>query len=325
MKTPDRVIELLYDRPQWWSMAELARTAGVGAARLDQALAELRGRGHQMDFSPTAGIRLRHPPGLDAHLIERGLGVRRVGRHVICFGVLDSTNDTAFDSARQAGSDGVAVLAEAQSKGRGRHGRRWLSPPGANVLMSVLLIDPKAGLPTEAVTILAGLAVAEGIEAALPGRRLACRLKWPNDVLLEDRKISGVLVEQRIGPKGRVLVIGIGVNVNAHPGRSDVTHRATSLAEQAGEELDRIPIAREVLRRLDKWVCDLADAPETAMADLREGWTARCGMIDRRYTIISRGRPHAGRVLGIDPLEGLILLTDEGTHLRIPARGATVG
>ncbi len=326
MKTTDRVIELLYDRREgWWSIHELAGAAGVGPVPLDHALAELGRRGHQLECSPAMGIRLHRPPALDAHLIERNLGTRRIGRHVICFALVDSTSDTAADSARQARSDGLAVLAEGQRAGRGRHGRHWLSPTGANILLSVLLKDPTGALPAEAVTVMAGLAVAEGIEGAFEGdHQPRCTLKWPNDVVLTDRKVAGVLVERRRRAGKRIVVVGVGINVNACPPADDVRCPATSLAEHFGEELDRIPVVRAVLRRMDEWVGRLTGDAPSAANELRERWAGRCGMLNERHTIRIGRRQYTGRVVGIDPVEGLILLTDAGLHVRIPADGATV-
>jgi len=326
VKGTDHVIELLYDRLEgWWSMHELARAAGVGAVRLDHTLAELGRQGQQLEFSPAMGIRLRRPPALNAHLIERGLGTRRIGRHVICFALVDSTSDTAADGARQSGTDGLAVLAEGQRAGRGRGGRHWLSPSGANILLSVLLKDPAGALPGEAVTIVAGLAVAEGIEGAFEGTgELRCTLKWPNDVLLDGRKVAGVLLEQRRRAGKRIVVVGVGVNVNAHPPADDVRYPATSLAEHVAEDLDRIPVVRAILRRMDAWVGRLTTDRPAAVEAIRRQWARRCGMLNEHHTIVSGRRRHTGRVVEIDPLEGLILLTDAGVQVRIPADGATV-
>ena len=323
MKTPDRIIALLYDRDRWWSLDDLAATAGVGAVRLDRAMAELKRRGHQMEFSPTAGIRLQRPPALDAGLIERGLNTHRVGRHVLCFPVVDSTNDTAAAATRQRGSDGLAVLAEAQRAGRGRRGRHWLSPPGANVLMSVLLKDPRGRLSAEAITIAAGLAVAEGLEKAV-GATLNCRLKWPNDVLLDGKKLAGVLIERRRAGRGSCLVIGMGVNVNAHPPASRVKTPAISLAEHLGELTDRIPLIRGILRRLDHWIVSLAADTPRAAGRVRRQWLCRCEMLNERFTIAAGRRRHTGRVVDIDPLDGITLLTDEGTRIHVAATDATV-
>lgn len=302
-------------------MEELGRAAGVGAVRLDRALAELAQRGHRLEYSPTMGVCLRRPASLDAYLIERDLGTRRIGRHVICFPVLDSTNDTAGDSASQPNSDGLVVLAEAQRKGRGRHGRHWFSPPTANVLMSVLLKDPQQSLPQEAVTVSAGLAVAEGIEEAYS---LACTLKWPNDVLIDGRKVAGVLVELHAGCNQCDLVVGIGVNVNASPASADVTVPATCLAEHLPGRLERIDLVRAILRRLDDWMVRLEESPSDAIQTLRQRWSHRCAMLNGRYTIASRGRRFTGRVVDIDPLEGLTLVTDTGSRIHLPAEASSV-
>lgn len=323
MDTPDRILELLYDRGTWWSLDELVRIAKVSRPRVEAALDRLGEAGHPLEFSPASGVRLAGLPGLNARLIERDLGTRRVGRNVICFDALDSTNDTAADSARQAGSDGLVVLADCQRKGRGRQGRVWLSGPGANVLMSVLLIDPDRRLPAEAVTVAAGMAAAEAIEEVLGVAKDVCRLKWPNDVLLDAKKVAGILLEQRSDPAG-CLIVGIGVNVNAHPPDDQVDCPATSMAEHAAGTVDRIPVVRALCQRLDTWIARLAADRQAAADRLREQWARRCGMLGHRYTIASGANRHTGRVVEIDPLTGLVLRTDEGNHVHIPAEGASV-
>ncbi|MBM3502098.1 MAG: biotin--[acetyl-CoA-carboxylase] ligase [Armatimonadetes bacterium] len=264
-------------------------------------------------------MRLEHPVRLDSHLIERGLGARRVGRDVLCFDEVDSTNDVAFDSARQGNPDGLVVLAESQRRGRGRQGRQWLSPPGKNLLMSVLLTDPAGQLAHDALTVAGGLAVAEGIEAACPA--LACRLKWPNDVLLDGEKTAGVLVEIRQQAPGRCVVVGVGVNVNACPPPERVDHPATSLAEQMGQSVERIDVAREIIRRLDEWVERVS---RRDLADLHTRWVRRCGMINQRVSVDSAGQRYVGRVADVHPLEGLILFDDDGRRVHLPAEYSTL-
>lgn len=352
MKTADHVLELLFDRGEKFFLADdLARAAGLTARRLNGALELLRGRGHELEFSPAQGLRLRRPVNLDAYLIERGLGTRRVGRHVICFDEVESTNDVAFDCARQKGADGLTVLAQWQRQGRGRHGRRWQSPRGANVLMSVLLAQPCVAQPPpagkalpdtaegggatrktsshELLTIAAGLAVAQGVEDAAG---LDCRLKWPNDVLVEGGKLAGVLVEVRTVGAAKWAVIGIGVNANAHPPAGQVDFPATSVAEHTGGVANRLEIVQAVMRRLDQWLAGLPalDSEERlaglpgAMAELRSGWLERCDMINQRLTVSSAGRRHVGRVLDVSPLEGLTLLCDDGTRVQLPAASSSI-
>ena len=319
MKTASNVLGLLYDRGEgYWSLADLTRAAGLDPVRLNLILEELTGRGFELDLSPAHGVRLNRPTPRDADLIERDLAVRRVGRHVIVFDEVDSTSDVAADSARQAGADGLAVLAEHQRRGRGRLALAWISPPRQNILMSVLL-TARGDVRYDALTIAAGLAVAEGIDAACSG--LACNLRWPNDVLIGDAKVAGILVELRQHGAEQSVVIGIGVNANAAPPASQVDRPATSLADQVGHPVDRIPVVRAILLRLDAWTARLADSDLQALHD---AWVARCGMINQRVTVFCAGRPHVGRVLDVSPMEGLILACDDGRREHLPAETATL-
>jgi len=313
----DRVAEilgLLYDRRDgFFSLDELASAAGMPRATLDAALKVLRERGHLLDISPAHGVRLAEPVHMDAHLVERDLGTRRVGRHAICFGEVDSTNDVAFSLAGQDDADGVAVLADSQRAGRGRMGRSWLSTPGQNVLMSVLLIDAEGLIAHEALTIAAGLAVAQGVEDAVG---VACTLKWPNDVLLESAKLAGVLVEIRRVQQMRCVVVGMGINVNAAPPRDRTTVPAICLAEALGHAVERLELCRAVLRRLDEWVAEISRGRFEALHD---EWMARCGIINERLRVQCAGRRYVGRVLDVSPAEGLILCDDQGRRVHLPA------
>lgn len=315
----ERILERLYDRGDgFFSLDELASAAACGRAELEAALESLTARGGRFEFSPADGVRLAGPIPLSAHLIERDLGTRRVGLSVLCFQEAGSTSDVAFDAARNPDADGLVVFAESQRSGRGRAGRAWLSAPGRNLLFSALLLDPKAQLAREPLTIAAGLAVAEGIEAACG---LAAQLKWPNDVLLDGAKVAGVLVEVRAQGPARCVVIGIGVNVNASPPVGQVDSPATDLARHAGHPIERTEVARAVLRRLDAWMEAVAAGQ---WPELHDVWVARCEMLGRRVTVATDGRRVSGTLEDVSPLEGLTLRDDGGNVLHVPAAGATI-
>ncbi|MFW6065242.1 MAG: biotin--[acetyl-CoA-carboxylase] ligase [Planctomycetota bacterium] len=308
------VLAVLYDRGEAYvAPDELAAATGLSGSQLSDALEKLRRRGCGIEQSPAEGLRLLRPTVLHPVLIEPRLETRRVGRSVICFDEVDSTNDVTFDSACRDDSDGLAVFAEAQRSGRGRLGRGWVSQPGRNVLMSVLLSAGSAAKSHEALTVAAGLAVAEALDAF----GVDCLLKWPNDVLLDTVKVAGVMVELRDG----CAVIGCGVNVNAAPPAGEVDFPATCLAETVGHPLERAEVAREMLRRLDEWV----EHVETGrFGPLHDAFTSRCATINRRVEVRCGRRKYAGRALDVSPLEGLVLLSDEGRRLHVPAAGSTI-
>jgi BirA family biotin operon repressor/biotin-[acetyl-CoA-carboxylase] ligase len=313
-----RILEILYDRGDAFvPTGELSDATGLVGEKLSRRLEELETQGHRLEHSPAHGVKLLRPVRLDAHLIERRLRTRRVGKNVLCFDEVDSTNDVAFDSARQSGADGLVVLAEHQRQGRGRQGKTWISPRGANILMSVLLMEPQH-LPHDAITIAAGLAVAEGVADAFGAE---CSLKWPNDVLLEGGKLAGVLVEVRRVSRRTCMVIGIGFNANASPTARQVDAPPMNLRHFLGHEVERIELVRALLRRLDARVEGVARGE---LDELHSAWVVRCDMINQRHTILCDGRRHVGRVLDVSPLEGLILACDDGRRLHLGAQGSSV-
>jgi BirA family biotin operon repressor/biotin-[acetyl-CoA-carboxylase] ligase len=250
---------------------------------------------------------------LRAESIQRNLGTKRIGRRVECLDEVDSTNDAAWASAAQAGVDGLAIFAEWQRRGRGRHGRPWISPPGRNLLLSILLVETAPAPPAEALTIAVGLAVAEAIEETTG---LEAELKWPNDVRLRESKTAGVLVERRRVGKKPVSVVGIGVNVGAAPSTEKVDQPVTCLCDALGGPVDRTDLARAVLQRLDVWVEAVSAG---RMEELHDAWITRCGMLQERVAAVSDGRRYVGRVADVSPLHGLILIDDHGIRLHLPA------
>jgi len=315
----NRVLEILYDHgDRFVSADELARQADLDRTSLAEALRELRSGGQQIEASPAWGMRLVRPVMLCASLIERDLQVRRVGRSVICFDSVASTNDVAMASARQGDTDGLVVLAERQHRGRGRRGRAWISERGGNILMSVLLLEPAAGVRHEAVTIAAGLAVAEGIEDACG---LRTGLKWPNDVLIDGEKVAGVLIETSPQGEREAVVIGVGINVHASPPAERVDRPATSLARHVGQGVDRTGVIRAVLRRLDAWAGPLDDA---RLDELHAAWISRCAMINERVRVRCGEATYVGRVVDVSPMDGLTFFCDDGCRVQLPADRSTI-
>ncbi len=317
MELTNRILELLYDREGgFFALDELAKASGADHAKVEEALAELSQRGHRFERSPAHGVRLMRPTVMDAHLIERDLPVEHIGRHVICFDQADSTNDVAFASVQQAAGRALVVTAEYQRVGRGRLGRKWFSPSGSAVLASVLLHRQACDLPQEALTLAAGLSVAEGIEKSTG---VTSTLDWPNDVVIGEAKLAGVLVEVR----GKEVVIGFGINVFTAPAAGRVSRPATCLAKELGgiSSLERIEILRAVLGRMDRWVSALRDG---RTGELHDRWCSRCGMVNRRIRIQSSGNRFTGRVIDVSPSEGLVLLDDDGQRLHFPAATSTI-
>lgn len=196
----------------------------------------------------------------------------RLAARVRHFDVIGSTNDVALDEVRglpaaadSTSVEGLVVVADRQTAGRGRRGHTWFSPPGAGLYVSVVLAPSRARVdPQRAVmltTLAAGVAVAEGVEAATG---LRADVKWPNDLFVSRRKLAGILAE---GAGHDLVVVGYGVNVRAAALPPDLADRATSLESELGRDVDRDAVLVETLAALARRYDDLLAGRFDAILD----------------------------------------------------------
>jgi len=199
---------------------------------------------------------------------------------LVRLGRVDSTQTVAFALAADGAADRTVVVAQAQTAGRGRHGRLWLDEPGASLLTSIILrprLEP-ARLPT--LSLAAGVAVVEALERVTG---LKPRLKWPNDVLVDGRKLAGILLESRISPSP-LVVLGIGVNLAQRVFPADLAERATSVRLATGRRVDADALLTALLESLDAWRTRLETE---GWAPIRERWRALTETLGRRVSIDS--------------------------------------
>ncbi|MDP9270483.1 MAG: biotin--[acetyl-CoA-carboxylase] ligase [Chloroflexota bacterium] len=236
---------------------------------------------------------------------------RRVGHSVEFHSSIGSTNDRAWELLR-AGADGIAVVAELQTAGRGRNGRSWSSPAGVNLMASVglrLSFAPENAWQLAAAAGLALLAACRSVLPGAAGARLA--LKWPNDLVDADgRKVAGLLLETTVlGDRVREAAIGTGVNVNwrADEMPVDLAARSTSLLQIGGAEVERTSLLRAYLAALDAEIAGV----ESGRSPL-ERFRAASWLTERRVQVAVGERIVAGQVVGIGPDGSLELETDAG-------------
>ncbi len=220
--------------------------------------------------------------------------------------VVTSTNDVAAQLAEQGADEGCVVVAEAQSAGRGRHGRAWLSPAGAGLYVSAVL-RPRADV-VPLVTIAAGVGIAEGIKAATG---LDPTLKWPNDVFVGGRKLAGILAEAGSSATGVPhVVVGFGINVLPAAFPPEVASRATSLEGELGRPIDSHLLLGACLDGLAIRYADLRSARAASVAD---AWRARAATMLRRQVEWHLGDTFArGVAESIDDTGALLVRTEAG-------------
>ena len=220
---------------------------------------------------------------------------------------VDSTNDEALRlMSRGEAAHGVVVAAESQSKGRGRGGNSWFSPRRAGLWFSVVLMPDFPGERIPWITQAAGLGLATGMEKAFG---VKAELKWPNDLLLNGRKVCGILIESSVKQNTvEYAVVGIGLNVNQRDFPPPLIGVATSLAVEAGHDIDRPALFREVLCSLEKHYEQITS---NGYASILPQWLTRSTMLDTPVSLSSGEGTVSGIVRGLSAEGGLILQTQE--------------
>lgn len=232
--------------------------------------------------------------------------------------IVDSTSDDAKALANAGAPHGSVVWAREQSAGRGRYARQWVSPPG-NLYMSVVLRPEVAPARTAELGFVAALAVAETVESFLPPGQPAL-LKWPNDVQVDGRKISGILLEgQFSGMEIAWVVAGIGINVTGAPNNPE--NPATCLTDWVGGDVAARDVLEILLARLGAW---LKIWQGDGFASIRAGWMARAARLNDIVSVRIGTEPLSGRFRGIDHDGALLLETPQGAR-RVTAGEAAFG
>jgi BirA family biotin operon repressor/biotin-[acetyl-CoA-carboxylase] ligase len=323
---PARVLEALRRAGGGVCSGEaLSARHGISRAQVWKDVEALRARGYGIEGAAGGGYRLcRVPDRLYPEEVHAGLETRWLARDLRWFESVDSTNRVALELARAGAAHGTTVVAEGQSAGRGRLGRRFFSPPYLNLYTSIVLRPAVSTAAAPGWILASAVGVADAVAGSVgdPG---AVEIKWPNDVLLAGLKTCGILME--LGAEAtRVdhLVLGIGVNLNV--AREDFPeefrHLATSLSSHLGRRVDRVAFARRLYTSLEGVLDRCAEGGFEALRPRFEAWFHMRG---RRARVLEPGgRESAGLVRGIDDDGALLLAADDGTLSRVVAGDVTL-
>jgi BirA family biotin operon repressor/biotin-[acetyl-CoA-carboxylase] ligase len=255
---------------------------------------------------------------LSPQRIKAGLRTRFVGQSVVYYPSVGSTNEIAKALAAQRAPKGVLVIAEEQTAGKGRLGRRWLAPAGSSLLFSLLFYPDLAPRQVRRLTMLCALATVEGIREVTG---LTPRLKWPNDILLRDKKAGGILTEAGMtGERLDYAVVGLGLNVNFAPSQiGELAATATSLSEALGREVPRIPLLRAILEGIEERVQRLGSGWSP-----HEEWAAHLVTLGQEVQVANPWGVEEGLAEAVDEDGALLLRRDDGSLARIASGDATL-
>jgi BirA family biotin operon repressor/biotin-[acetyl-CoA-carboxylase] ligase len=323
MTTDAKILSALRANPDGVSGADLAGQLGVSRAAIWGHIEQLRQLGYEIEAGPHFGYRLVGVPDvLHADDLLARLGKRKViGRDIRVFEQTTSTNDVIEKLARDGVKEGAVVFAESQTKGRGRLGRKWISPGRKGLWFSVLLRPDLRPQETTQLTVASVTALRRAIQSETG---LHPEIKWPNDIVIGGKKVAGILTELSAElDRVRHVILGIGVDVNLGAGEfpPELRKLATSLKIESGRAISRAELATAILRELD---ADYARICGGGFAEVADEWQEHCKTIGRQVTIQIGERRIRGRAESLDDDGALLLRTDHGRLERITGGDVTL-
>jgi BirA family biotin operon repressor/biotin-[acetyl-CoA-carboxylase] ligase len=292
----------------------IAEALGISRAAVAKRVDRLRERGFAIAAAPRRGYRLDGTPdALTADVVAGKLTTAWLGRAWRHEASVASTNDEAAAWARAGAPAGAVVVADEQTRGRGRLGRRWHSPPGASLYLSAVLRPPLPPHRVPPLTLAAGVAVAE----ALVAFDVVPALKWPNDVQLDGKKVAGILTEMSADlDRVHHVVVGIGVNLNVEAFPEELQAIATSLQITRGAPVSRAEFAAMLCARLEHWVDQfVADGAAAVVA----AWKQHARFFGKRVSVTAGRDRMEGVAEDLDDDGALRLRLDDGRTTRIVA------
>ncbi|HIT64528.1 MAG TPA: biotin--[acetyl-CoA-carboxylase] ligase [Candidatus Ventrimonas merdavium] len=236
------------------------------------------------------------------------LATRQAGRSRVLLDTVDSTNQEARRQAEQGAPDGTLVLAEEQTAGKGRRGRSWSSPKGSGIWMSLVLRPAFGPEKASMMTLLAAMAAARGVRETTG---LACQIKWPNDLVLNGRKVCGILTEMSTEQaRIRYAIVGIGINANTAGFPKELRDTATSLYAESGIPADRALLAASVLLAWEEYHGRFLETMD--LSGLLEEYNASLVNRGRQVRVLDPKGEWQGTALGIDREGQLLVQTEDG-------------
>jgi BirA family biotin operon repressor/biotin-[acetyl-CoA-carboxylase] ligase len=309
----EQILDFLNKKPGYVSGEEISRHLSISRQALWKHVQELKDSGYDIVAVPHLGYRLiSSPDRLFPSEVNRHLNTRFMGKKIYYFDSIASTMDVANQLAIKGLPEGTVVLAEAQTKGRGRLGRTWQSPKYKGIYLS-LILKPRI-LPNQApiFTLLAAVSICEAIKEITS---LDTQIKWPNDILLQHKKLGGILTELNAEmDEVHFVIIGIGLNVNND--KKSLIGAATSLREEKKVSINRVELLQQILRKIEENYLVLQKKGSAAVI---EKWREYNITLGKRIKVICQREHLEGVASDIDTDGGLLLRNDSGLTQKVMA------
>lgn len=315
------ILALLRERGDYVSGQELCERFGVSRTAVWKAVNQLKKEGYHITAVQNRGYLLAEDEELfGKNGLESRMETEWAGRRVLFFDCLNSTNLRAKQEAENGAAQGTLIVADMQTAGRGRRGRSWSSPAGTNAYFTLILKPEYAPDRASMVTLVAALAVAEGIRETCGA--MAC-IKWPNDIVIDGRKVCGILTEMS-AERGYIhhVVVGVGINVGRQDFPPEIRERAACLEEICGKKVSRTGLIVNVMRYFEKYYhCFCAT---TDLSGLLEDYNRRLISRDREIRVLDPRGDYGGISRGINGAGELLVELENGATVNVYAGEVSV-
>jgi BirA family biotin operon repressor/biotin-[acetyl-CoA-carboxylase] ligase len=305
----EKILKLLKENGGFLSGEEISNLLGVSRTAIWKHISALKHEGYVIESSSKKGYRLLETPDLlTPKEVLPLIKTEYIGKQIVHFDSIGSTNNIARTMALDGCAEGFAVIAEEQTEGRGRLGRKWLSPKASSVAFSLVLRPDIKPQDASKVTLVMGLAVCRAIESVTG---LKCGIKWPNDIIINNRKVCGILTEMNAEIDAiNYIIIGTGINVNVPVFPEEIRSIATSLSIELNEHVSRKEILSALLFQFESLYNEFK---QNGLGNLIDEFKAYSVTIGRAVKVISINESFEGVAVDI---------TDDGIlHVKLPDGG----
>lgn len=305
----EKILEFLKQQDGFISGQRICDELGVSRTAVWKYMNSLKKEGYEIESVTRKGYRLLQSPDLltrEALISSIPEGV--IQGELCCFESIDSTNEEAKRRGEMGAAHGSVYVADTQTSGKGRRGRNWLSPAGEDIFFTILL---RPELPLDCVsmlTLVAASAVAEGIDKATGQNS---QIKWPNDIVLNRKKVCGILTEMNMEIDSiAYVVVGIGINVNRMEFREDIADMATSLKKESGHAIERATLLSEILSAFFRDYKLFLEKQD--LSPFLESYNQKLVNVGREVKVIKKGEEIIRTAIGINDRGELIVQDAEG-------------
>ena len=320
MEMKDQVLAFLKEQEEYRSGEEISQKIGVTRAAIWKAIKKLQADGYEIESSTKKGYKLLTTPNvITPSEIKHNLCTDILGQDVFFKEELDSTNNQAKILAREGAKEGMLVIAERQSQGKGRLGRNWESPAGTGIWMSLVLRPSILPRYASQLTLIAGLSMCEVIQEVTG---LEAKIKWPNDIVVNGKKVCGILTEMSAEMEGvNYIILGIGVNVNSVSFPEELPY-ASSLAREGQKEYSRRAIIKDFLEKFEADYKAYKKHPD--LEAIRERYEKNCITLRRKVKLLMSNEEIIAEATGISAEGELLVTLEDGTSRSIASGEVSV-